>query len=164
MDPCFHINLINQPDIHTVLEPSGIPITGTPSISFITCTLWGLIVCYIQKTTISAHFQWSKWRTCYLFNKTDGVPVTGIPDGSRTVICDHLPLPCISRELLLPLLPLMPLEWILVQWFSVQWQTEVMHMSPRCISTGVLKVLHHRSRKIFILEYYDPKLDFNISI
>ncbi len=27
-----------------------------------------------------------RWRTCYLFNNIDGVPVTGIPDGSRTDI------------------------------------------------------------------------------
>ena len=61
---------------NTVLEPSGIPVTGTPSISlisnFINCR-WAL-------------YKWNRWRTCYLFNNIDGVPVAGIPDGSRIVI------------------------------------------------------------------------------
>ncbi len=48
--------------------------------------------CIIYKnsiSTISAHFQWNRWRTCYLLNKIDGVPVTGSPCGSRTVISGH---------------------------------------------------------------------------
>ncbi len=50
-------------------------LTGTPSIYFIS----NYINC---RWTL--HFQLNRWRTCYLFNKIDGVPVTGIPDGSRT--------------------------------------------------------------------------------
>ncbi len=46
-------------------------------------TIWGA---GLKKPTISAHLQWNRRRTCNLFNKIDGVPVTGSPDGSRTVI------------------------------------------------------------------------------
>ncbi len=35
--------------------------------------------------------------------------------------------------------------------------------NPYCLLIlHFLKVLHHRSRKFFILEYYDPKLDFKL--
>ncbi len=47
-------------------------------------SIWGA---GLKKTNISAHFQWNSWRTCYLFNNIDGVPLTGISDGSRTDIC-----------------------------------------------------------------------------
>ncbi len=69
----------------TVLEPSGIPVTGTPSISLISNFInrrWTLYIKLIS--TISAHFPWNRWRTCYHVNNMDGIPVTGIPDGSRT--------------------------------------------------------------------------------
>ena len=52
------------------LEPHGEPVTGTPSISLIS----NFIV------------QWNRWRSCYLFNKMDRVPVTSSPCGSRTVL------------------------------------------------------------------------------
>ncbi len=38
----------------------------------------------IYKKSVSAHFQWNRWGTCYLLNKIDGVPVTGSPCGFRT--------------------------------------------------------------------------------
>ncbi len=53
--------------IHSVLEPSGIPVIGTPSISlisnFINC-MWTL-----YKKSISVNFQWNSWRTYYLLVK-----------------------------------------------------------------------------------------------
>ena len=39
----------------------------------------------LKQATVSAHFQWKRWRTCYLFNKMDGVPGTGSPCGPMTV-------------------------------------------------------------------------------
>ncbi len=65
----------------TVLEPSGIPVTGTPSISLISNFI-------------------NRWRTCYLFNNIDGVPVTGIPDGSRTVLVTFCKSSAVFMELI----------------------------------------------------------------
>ena len=83
--------------LRTVLDLPGESVTGTPSISLISNFIiyrwtmyvhWGLKDTIwgpgLKRATISAHFQWNRWRTCYLFNKIDGVPVTSSTDGSRT--------------------------------------------------------------------------------
>ena len=71
---------MNQHNITTVLEPSGIPVTGTPSISFISYFIiyrWTLY----KKSIIEIDGE----PRCYLFNKVDGVPVTGI-----VVLCNQV--------------------------------------------------------------------------
>ena len=47
--------------------------------------LWFLISLFADGPFFSAHFQWNRFRTCYLFNKIDGVTVTGSPCDSKTV-------------------------------------------------------------------------------